>query len=144
MKITKTELREIIKEELERYKKGLYQAKVGDKIWIGKQDQQYKDRSEITKILPDGKLVSKDGNIFYPNGRLYKGSSPQYQKTKNPGKEISAQLATQGDFDKEYKNIKVEFLRRFNWEKMDIKDLEAIINQLPIKQGSTKGTSRFS
>ena len=140
----KQELNQLIKEELEKYKGGLYQAKIGDKIWIGKQGQQYKDRSEITKILPDGKLVSKDGNIFYPNGRLYKGSSFQYQKTKNPGIEISAQLATQEDFDKEYKSIKVDFLRKFNWEKMDIKDLEDIINQLPIKQANTKITSRFS
>lgn len=138
----KLKLVELIKEELTTLR-GLYRAKVGDKIWIGKQGQQYKDRSEITKILPDGKLVSKDGNIFYPNGRLYKGSSFQYQKTKNPGKEISAQLATQEDFDKEYKNIKIKFLRRFNWEKMDITDLENIINQLPIKQANTKNTSRF-
>jgi hypothetical protein len=138
----KLKLVELIKEELTALR-GLYRAKVGDKIWIGKQGQQYKDRSEISKILPDGKLVSKDGNIFYPNGRLYKGSSLQYQKTKNPGIEISAQLATQQDFDKEYKSLKVDFLRRFNWEKMDIKDLEGIINQLPIKQANTKNTSRF-
>ena len=140
----KSELIQIIKEELERYKGGLYQAKIGDRIWIGKQGQQYKDRSEITKILPDGKLVSKDGNIFYPNGRLYKGSSYQYQKTKNPGIEVSAQLATQKDFDKEYKSIKVDFLRKFDWDKMNVEDIEKIIDQLPIKQANKLYTSRFS
>jgi hypothetical protein len=138
----KSELIQVIKEELTTLR-GLYRAKVGDKIWIGKQGQQYKSRSEITKILPDGKLVSKDGNIFYPNGRLYKGSSPQYQKTKNPGKEVSAQLATQEDFNKEYKRIKVDFLRKFDWDKMDIVDLEKLIDQLPIKQANTLTTSRF-
>lgn len=141
--MNRNNLKQFIKEELETLR-GLYRAKVGDDIWIGKQGQQYKSRSKITKILPDGKLVTSTGDIFYPNGRLYKGGSVQYQKQSNPGKEISAQLATQEDFDKEYKQIKVDFLRKFNWEKMDIKDLEAIINQLPIKQGNKLSTSRFT
>ena len=107
----KNKLKQIITEEVEKYIRGLYQAKVGDPIWIGVQGDLGKNRSEISKILPDGKLVDKLGNIYFPNGRLYRGGDANTTKKTNPGKEISAQLITQKEFGNEYKNIKVDFLR---------------------------------
>ena len=139
-----SELRQIIREELEKTVRGLYKAKVGDSIWIGKEGMSYKDRSTIAKILPDGKLVDKRGNIFLPNGMLFRGADINFKKKFNPGKQVSAQIATQEDFDKEYKQVKVDHLRKFNWEKMNIEDLEKIIDQLPVKQGNTLNISRFT
>jgi hypothetical protein len=138
------ELKQIIKEELERYKGGLYQAKVGDMLWIGISGMVGKDRSKVTKIFSDGKIADSEGNIFNPDGRLYKSSNPRWQKKTNPNKIVSAKIATQSDLDKEYKKIKIDFLRKFDWDKMNIEDLEKIINQLPVKQGSKLNTSRFS
>jgi len=138
------ELKQIIKEELERYKGGLYQAKVGDMLWIGISGMVGKDRSKVTKIFSDGKIADSEGNIFNPDGRLYKSSNPRWQKKTNPNKIVSAKIATQSDLDKEYKKIKIDFLRKFDWDKMNIEDLEKIINQLPIKQGNKLNTSRFS
>lgn len=142
MKMSK--LKQIIKEELEKYKGGLYQAKVGDTLWIGMSGMNGKDRSKVTKLYPDGKIGDSEGNIFNPDGRLYKSTNIRYQKKSNPGKIISAKLATQSDFNKEHKQIKVDFLRKFDWDKMDIFELEKIIDQLPIKQANRVGTSRFS
>lgn len=135
-------LEEIAKED--EYLRGLYQAKVGDPIWIGIQGNQAKNRSEISKILPNGRLVDKIGNIWEKNGRLYQGAkSSQFMKKYNPGKEISAQLITQPEYDKEHKNIKVDHLRKFDWGKMSTEELEKIIDQLPIKQGNKLNKSRF-
>lgn len=139
-----SKLKQIIKEELEKYKGGLYQAKVGDTLWIGMSGMNGKDRSKVTKLYPDGKIGDSEGNIFNPDGRLYKSTNIRYQKKSNPGKIISAKLATQSDFNKEHKQIKVDFLRKFDWDKMDIFELEKIIDQLPIKQANRVGTSRFS
>lgn len=140
----KSELQQMIKEELEKYKGGLYQAKIGDMLWIGISGMVGKDRSTVTKILPDGKIVDSVGNTYNPDGRLYKSTNLRWQKKTNPGKVVSAKLATQSDLNKEYKKIKVDFLRKFDWDKMNIEDIEKIIDQLPIKQGSKLNTSRFS
>lgn len=142
--MTKSELRQIIKEELEKYKGGLYQAKIGDKLWVGMSGMIGKDRSTVTKIYPNGKIGDSEGNIFNPDGRLYKSTNPRYQKKSNPNKIVSAKLITQSDFDKEHKQIKVDFLRKFDWNKIDISELEKIIDQLPIKQANKVGISRFS
>lgn len=139
----KSELKQIIKEEMESYRGGLYQAKVGDMLWIGQSGMRGKYRSKIIKIFPDGKIGDSEGNIFNPDGRLYRSSHPQFQKQTNPGKVTSARIVTQSDFDKEFKQIKTDFLRKFDWEKLDIQDLEKIIDQLPIKQGNKLNTSRF-
>ena len=140
----RSELQQIIKEEMERYKGGLYQAKVGDILWIGMSGMVGKGRSKVTKIFSDGKIADSEGNIFNPDGRLYKSSNLRWQKKTNPNKIVSAKIATQSDLDKEYKKIKIDFLRKFDWDKMNIEDLEKIINQLPVKQGNKLNTSRFS
>jgi hypothetical protein len=140
----KSELQRIIREEMEKYKGGLYQAKIGDMLWIGMSGMIGKDRSKVTKIFSDGKIADSEGNIFNPDGRLYKSSNSRYQKKTNPDKIVSAKIATQSDLDKEYKKIKTDFLRKFDWDKMNIEDLEKIINQLPVKQGNKLNTSRFS
>jgi hypothetical protein len=140
----KSELKQIIREELEKYKGGLYQAKVGDMLWIGISGMVGKDRSKVTKIFSDGKIADSEGNIFNPDGRLYKSSNLRYQKKTNPGKIVSAKIATQSDLDKEYKTIKTDFLKKFDWDKMNIEDLEKIIDQLPVKQANKLNTSRFS
>jgi hypothetical protein len=140
----KIELRSIIREELERYKGGLYQAKVGDMLWIGITGMEGKDRSKVTKILPDGKVVDSEGNTYNPDGRLYKSNNLRWQKKTNPGKVVSAKIATQSDLDKEYKNIKIDFLRKFDWQKLDIESIEKIIDSIPnYSQGSKLGNSRF-
>jgi hypothetical protein len=140
----KSELKQMIKEELEKYKGGLYQAKIGDMLWIGISGMVGKDRSTVTKILPDGKIVDSIGNTYNPDGRLYKSTNPRWQKKTNPGKVVSAKIVTQSDLDKEYKKIKVDFLRKFDWDKMNIEDIEKIIDQLPVKQANKLNTSRFS
>lgn len=140
----KSELKQIIREEMEKYSGGLYQAKVGDMLWIGMSGMQGKDRSKVTKIFSDGKIADSEGNIFNPDGRLYKSTNLRYQKKSNPNKIVSAKISTQQDLNKEYKKIKTDFLRKFDWDKMDIQDLEKIINQLPIKQANKLNTSRFS
>ena len=40
----KSELKQMIKEELEKYKGGLYQAKIGDMLWIGISGMVGKDK----------------------------------------------------------------------------------------------------
>lgn len=141
----KSELVKIIKEEMERYKGGLYQAKIGDMLWIGISGMVGKDRSKVTKILPDGKIVDSAGNTYNPDGRLYKSTNPRWQKKTNPGKVVSAKIATQSDLDKEYKQIKIDFLRKFDWGKLNIEDIEKVIDSIPnYSQGNKLGISRFS
>lgn len=132
-------------EEDERYKKGLYQAEVGDTLAIGIQGQSFKNKRKITKILPDGKVVDSDGNIFNPNGRLFRGGNRQSQKKGNPGKEISAKLVTQDEYNDDFKRIKIDFLRKFEYEKLDIEDILKIIDTIPnYSQANKLNTSRFT
>jgi hypothetical protein len=132
-----------INEAEDKYTKGLHQAKVGDAIWIGKSGTSVKDRSVIKKILSNGNLVDADGNIFSKNGQLVKGGNDKYLKKNNPDKKISAQIITQKDYDDEYKKIKVDHLRNFDWNKLTVDELNDIIDKLPIKQANRLSTSRF-
>lgn len=134
-------IKKIIQEELEIYKKGLYQAKKGDYIQIGAAGRRWKEHTQVKKILPNGKIVDTEGNIFNPNGQLYRGATHNTFKKFNQS--VSAKLITQKEFDQQYKSIKVDFLRKFDWGKLDIKELESIINQLPILQANKLNISRF-
>ena len=130
MKITKNELQALIREESDRYKKGLYQVKIGDWIAVGKEGRRWKIKRKVSKILPDGKIVDENGNIFFPDGRLFRGGNKDsdLMKKYSSGKQVSAQIVTQRDFDEEYKHIKVDFLRKFDWNSLDITQLEKIID----------------
>jgi hypothetical protein len=136
-------LKNIISENNLKYVGGLYQAKPGDVLWIGISGMVGKDRSNVVKIYSDGKVGDNVGNIFNPDGRLYKSNNSRWQKKTNPNKIVSAKIATQTDFDIEYKKIKVDFLRKFNWETLNVTEIERIINQLPIRQANKLDRSRF-
>jgi hypothetical protein len=136
-------LKNIISENKLKYVGGLYQAKPGDMLWIGISGMVGKDRSNVVKIYSDRKVADDAGNIFNPDGRLYRSKNPRWQKKTNPNKIVSAKIATQTDFDIEYKKIKVDFLRKFNWETLNVTEIEQIINQLPIRQANKLNTSRF-
>ena len=127
----------------EKVRKGLYQAKVGDPIWIGIEGNRAKHYSKIEKILND-KLIDTEGNIFAKDGRLIKGGQSRFMKKFNKGKTISAKLITQKEFDKQFKNIKIEFLRKFDYDKLNIDDILKIIDAFPNHtQGNTLNISRF-
>lgn len=127
------------------YHGGLYQVQVGDKLAVGQSGMLGKYYSTVKKIYPDGKVLDDIGNTFNPDGRLYKSSHPTFTKqwSGNKSKITSAKIVTQKEFDSEYKRIKVEFLQKYNWDKMSIDELESVINSLPIKQASKLQKSRF-
>jgi len=128
---------------LEKYIGGLYQAKPGDYIKIGKEGERIKKINKIKKILPNKKIVDSEGNIFFTNGLLYRGNEYLFKKKFNKGKRISAGLVIQKEFDNEYKNIKIDFLRKYDWNSLDIEKIEEIIDNLPIKQANRLRRSRF-
>lgn len=140
----KSQLIKLIVEEMIKYKKGLYQAKVGDSIKIGQEGLSWKYYSKVQKILDSGKIVDSEGNIFFPNGRLYKGKSQSLQKSRNKNKEVSAQLITQEDFDDQYKKSKIDFLKSFDYSKLKIEDIEKITDAIPVKYAGTLRKSRFA
>ena len=136
-------LRQIIKEEVEKYKGGLYQVQIGDMLTVGIQGTRYRQHSKVVKILPDGKVVDSLGNTFNPNGTLHRSTDYMFKKTTNPNKVASAKVVTQPELDKQYKKIKIDFLKKFDWDKLNIEDLEKIIDQLHIKQVNKLIKSRF-
>lgn len=127
----------------EKYSKGLHQAKSGDPLWIGVEGSRGKHYSKVKKVTDD-KVFDIDGNIFSKDGRLIKGGSTRFMKKFNKGKIISAKLITQKEFDKQFKDIKVDFLRKFDYNKLQIDDILKIIDSIPgYSQSNTKSFSRF-
>lgn len=125
-----------------RVKRGLHQAKVGDVIKIGQTGMKFKVFSKILKISTKGKITDESGNIFTKNGMLFRANSHQFKKQK--GKVVFAQLVTQEEFDKRFKDIKVDFLKKFNFDKLNIEDILKIIDSIPnVTQGNKLGKSRF-
>jgi len=139
----KKNLKSLILEELKNYTKGLHQAKVGDKVHIGKEGIRSKWYDEVSKV-EDNRVTVKGGDIFNLDGRIYRGKSLNFQKTYNKNKTVSANLITQKEFDQSYKNIKIDFLRNSDFKKLDIKDILKIIDTVPnYKQANTLNKSRF-
>jgi|TARA_R110002167_G_scaffold30340_6_gene100292 hypothetical protein len=140
----KQQLKQLICEVLEKYTKGLHQSKIGDKVYIGIEGTRGKWFDEISKIFDDGKVKVKGGDIFNPDGRIFRGKSITFQKQHNKNKTISAKIITQKEFDQSFKNIKVDFLRRFDYNKLKIEDILTIIDSIPnYDQANTKHISRF-
>jgi len=130
--------------EGEQYTKGLHQAKVGDPMWIGIQGNRSKWRSKVKKILSDGKIVDEDGNIFHKDGQLYRGKTTLFMKKYNNNKTVSAQLVTQHEYDQEYKQIKIDFLRKFDYSKLPVEVIEKMIEVIPNwSQTNSPNKSRF-
>jgi hypothetical protein len=141
--MNKQELKQLIKEELSKYVGGLFQSKEGDYISIGIEGSRYRHFGKVVKILDDKKVKDDNGNIFYPVGRLYRGGSTIFQKQYNNKNVVSAKIITQQEFDNQHKQIKVNFIRQFDYNRVDIATIEAMIDLLPVKQASTLNTSRF-
>lgn len=140
----KYNLTKLFKEELEKYKKGLHQARVGDKVWIGIEGTRVKWYDEVTKVSNDGKVVVKGGDLFNSDGRIFRGKSHKFQKQNNPNKTISAKIITQSEFDERYKSTKIDFLKKFDYNKLNIEDIESIIDAIPNhSQGNKLNKSRF-
>jgi len=140
----KNNLKSLIRETLERYKKGLYQAKPDDYIKVGVEGTRYKESIKIDKIVSNDRLQDENGNIWNRDGTLFRYKHIRHlPKHLRKDKHVNAQLITQEDFNEQYKDIKVNFLRKFKWEDMDISELEKIIDQLPIKQANRLRHSRF-
>ena len=134
---------ETIDENLIKYKKGLYQARPDDYIEVGVEGTRHKESIKIDKIVSNDRLQDENGNIWNRDGTLYRLKDLRFLPGSRKNKHVNAQLKTQEKFDQEHKDIKVDFLRRFKWEDMDIEDLEKIIDQLPIKQANRLRHSRF-
>lgn len=136
-------LKKLLLEKSDKYIGGLHQAEVGDYIKIGIEGTRVKHLTKIVKVIPDtNRLVDGDGNIFDRNGVVYRRKDG-WAKWYGKGKIVSAKIVTQKEFDEDYKKIKVDFLKSFEWEKLNIKDIEKIIDQLPVKQVNTLSKSRF-
>ena len=130
----------LIAEATTTVRPGLHQAKVGDHIHIGFEGTRGKWPSKIAKIdHKTGRLTDTDGNIFNVDGRVFRRKSAVFPK----GKIVSAKIVSQKEFDKEFKRRKIEFLRKFDWDRMNIEDLVKITEMLPVRHSSAPKTSRF-
>lgn len=101
-----------LNEELEKFSKGLYQAKVGDRLVIGQQGTRDRQRTTVKKIYFDGSVLDSDGNVFQKNGILKKAghSLPGYANRKDAT--ISASLMTQEEADELYVQSALEIISR--------------------------------
>lgn len=101
-----------LNEELEKFSKGLYQAKVDDRLVIGKQGTRDKQITTVKKIYPDGSVLDSGGNVFQKNGILKKAGHnlPGYANRK--GITISATLMTQEEADELYVQSALEIISR--------------------------------
>jgi len=128
--------------EGEKYIKGLHQAEVGDYISIGFQGNRNRHVSKITKILDTNRLVDSDGNIFGRNGVIERRKGG-WAKITPKGNIVSAKIITQTEFDKQYKEIKVNFIKD-KIADQDIEIIEKIIDMfVGWAQANTKNISRF-
>jgi len=124
----------------EKVRPGLHQAKVGDAIHIGIGGTRGKWYSTVKKIdRKTGRITDRDGNIFNPDGRVFRRKTYPFKQSKI----VSAKIVSQKEFDKQYKKIKIEFLRKFKWDSMDIDEIEKIIDMMPVGQGNKLHKSRF-
>lgn len=124
--------------------KGLYDVRQGDYIEIGFEGSRYKEKVKIVKVTNTNRLQDQWGNIFDRNGMIYRRMGGRIKQISNKSKIIYARPVTQKQFDDDFKDIKVDFLRTFKWEKIDIKDLMKIIDSIPgWGQGNEKNISRF-
>ena len=131
-------LKTFIKEE--KVRRGLHQARVGDAIYIGMKGTRGKWYSKVKKVdSKTGRITDRDGNIFNPDGQIYRRKTYPFKQSDT----VSAKIVSQKDFDKQYKKIKIDFLRKFDWDRMDIKEIEKIIDMMPVGQGNVLGKSRF-
>lgn len=121
---------------------GLHQAQVGDAIHIGIEGSRGKWYAQIVKIAANDRLMDSDGNVFGRNGVIYRRGKSSLWRTK--GKITSAKIITQKEFDKKYKDHKIDFLRRYAWDTESVETILGIISKLKIGQGNTLGKSRFS
>jgi len=121
-----------------KYIGGLFQAKIGDRIEIGIQGQRFKHRTEIVAIGANRRLRDSWGNIFNRDGQLYRRASHPINVIDKKRK-VSAQLVVQEQHDSEYRRI-----RSFDFSRMTTKDIEALIDNMPVKQANTLQTSRFT
>jgi hypothetical protein len=126
--------------EGEKYIKGLHQAKVGDYISIGFSGNRNRSITKIEKVLDTDKLVDIGGNIFGRNGVILRRISGWAKQDKS--KIVSAKIVTQKEFDKEYRDIKIQHIQNHIGDE-DIETLEKIIDLMKVKQANTKNLSRF-
>jgi hypothetical protein len=126
-----------------KYIGGLFQAEVGDTIEIGIQGSRFKHRSKIVKIVTHNRLQDEWGHIFNRDGQIFRRKGHPFYVTDKKIK-ISAGLIIQEKFDAEYKRIKMDFLRTFDYSKLDIEEILTIIDAIPRhEQGNTLQNSRF-
>ena len=110
--------------------KNLKEAKVGDVVII--ESQFRKTLTLVDSITKAGNIKTKNGQIFYPNGKSRGSSSPWYPD--------SAFIASEEDVKALKKEIRVKKItsRCLNthidtWQRMSLEDLELINNILDKK-----------
>ena len=133
-----THIDDFLLNEGETYIKGLYQAKAGDYISIGTRGRSF---AKIAKVLPTDKLVDSDGNIFGRNGVIIRRIAG-WAKYVPKGSITSAKIITQKEFDKDYKKIKVDYIKD-NIADEDIATIEEILLLMKGRQANTLNISRF-
>lgn len=141
-----SEFRKLIRKEVIselKYVGGLHQAKPGDYISIGIEGTRIKHILRIDKIVANNRLQDEYGDIFDRNGIIYRRKSSAFKSWNDKKRIVSAKIVTQKEFDNQYKDIKINFLRKYEWHKEDIQTINNVIKQLKIQQGSRLNISRF-
>jgi hypothetical protein len=92
---------EEIKGLKEKPVKGLYDAKVGDRLKIGVQGERSKDTHVlIKKVLPTNRLQTERGDIFDRNGMIHTRKSSYFKSLKKEDRIVFAQHMTADEVKK--------------------------------------------
>lgn len=127
--------------------KNLKDVRPGDYIVIGIEGINLKYDTTITKIVKHDRVMDFMGNIWNRDGRIFRRGNWHFNIYKDMChrrcRKMSARPKTQKEFDKKYKQYKVDHLKKYDWSQHSIEELENFIDKINVGQGNRLGKSRF-